>query len=227
MPLIKRTSFMQLVATWLLAWAASWAAQAQDGEGNYLHFETATALAGEAWSSEIRRVSEEPIKGMQFDVTWPEGVAFDMDAMALSPEWGAFQLSVSALGDNTYRVLVFNFAGATVPEGDVGVAQVSGTMSVDVAAGAHAVVLSDVILSNGNNENVAEDPLEVGSIVVTSAGCPADLNADGAVGSADLLLLLALFGCTENCGHIDLNGDGVVGVGDLLDFLLAFDTPCG
>ena len=43
-----------------------------------------------------------------------------MDAMALSPEWGAFQLSVSALGENTYRVLVFNFAGATVPEGDVG-----------------------------------------------------------------------------------------------------------
>ena len=202
-------------------------ALAQSGGGNYLHFETVTASAGEAWTSEIRRVSEEPIKGMQFDVTWPEGVAFDMDAMALSPEWDAFQLSVSALGENTYRVLVFNFAGATVPEGDVGVAQVSGTMSEDVAAGAHAVVLSEVILSNGDNENVAEDPLEEGSIVVTSAGCPADLNADGAVGSADLLLLLALFGCTESCGYIDLNGDGVVGVGDLLDFLLAFDTPCG
>lgn len=227
MPVMHQTSFMRFVATWLLAWTASWAAQAQVVQGNYLHFETVTASAGDVWSSEIRRVSEEPIKGMQFDVTWPEGVAFDMDAMALSPEWGAFQLSVSALGDNTYRVLVFNFAGATVPEGDVGVAQVSGTMSVDVAAGAHAVVLSEVILSNGNNENVAEDPLEVGSIVVTSAGCPADLNADGAVGSADLLLLLALFGCTENCGYIDLNGDGVVGVGDLLDFLLAFDTTCG
>lgn len=225
--MMHQTSFMRFVATWLLAWTASWAAQAQVVQGNYLHFETVTASAGDVWSSEIRRVSEEPIKGMQFDVTWPEGVAFDMDAMALSPEWGAFQLSVSALGDNTYRVLVFNFAGATVPEGDVGVAQVSGTMSVDVAAGAHAVVLSEVILSNGNNENVAEDPLEVGSIVVTSAGCPADLNADGAVGSADLLLLLALFGCTENCGYIDLNGDGVVGVGDLLDFLLAFDTTCG
>ena len=224
---MHRTSFMRLVATWLLAWAASWAAQAQGIEGNYLHFETVTASTGEAWTSEIRRVSEEPIKGMQFDVTWPEGVAFDMDAMALSPEWGAFQLSVSALGDNTYRVLVFNFAGATVPEGDVGVAQVSGTMSVDVAVGAHAVVLSEVILSNGDNVNVAEDPLEEGSIVVTSAGCPADLNADGAVGSADLLLLLPLFGCTENCGYIDLNGDGVVGVGDLLDFLLAFDTSCG
>lgn len=225
--MMHRTSFIRLVATWLLAWAASWAAHAQDGDGNYLHFETVTATAGEAWTSEIRRVSEEPIKGMQFDLTWPEGVEFDMDAMTLSPEWGAFQLSVSALDDNTYRVLVFNFAGATVPEGDVGVAQVSGTMSVDVAAGAHAVTLSDVILSNGNNENVAEDPLEVGSIVVTSAGCPADLNADGAVGSADLLLLLPLFGCTKNCGYIDLNGDGVVGVGDVLDFLLAFDMPCG
>ena len=212
----------------LLVWfAIPSMALAQSGGGNYLHFETVTASAGEAWTSEIRRVSEEPIKGMQFDVTWPGGVAFDMDAMALSPEWGAFQLSVSAWGENTYRVLVFNFAGATVPEGDVGVAQVSGTMSEDVPAGAHAVVFSEVILSNGDNENVAEDPLEEGSIVVTSAGCPADLNADGAVGSADLLLLLALFGCTENCGHIDLNGDGVVGVGDLLDFLLAFDTPCG
>lgn len=212
----------------LLVWfAIPSMALAQSGGGNYLHFETVTASAGESWTSEIRRVSEEPIKGMQFDVTWPEGVAFDMDAMALGPEWGAFQLSVSALGENTYRVLVFNFAGATVPEGDVGVAQVSGTMSEDVAAGAHAVVLSEVILSNGNNENVAEDSLEEGSIVVTSAGCPADLNADGAVGSADLLLLLALFGCTENCGHIDLNDDGVVGVGDLLDFLLAFDTLCG
>ena len=227
MPLIKRTSFMRFVATWLLAWTASWAAQAQVVQGNYLHFETVTASAGDVWSSEIRRVSDEPIKGMQFDVTWPEGATFDMDAMALSPEWSAFQLSVSALGDNIYRVLVFNFTGSTVPEGDVGVAQVSGTMSLDVEAGAYAVALSEVILSNGNNENVAEDPLEVGSIVVTSAGCPADLNADGAVGSADLLLLLALFGCTENCGHIDLNGDGVVGVGDLLDFLLAFDTLCG
>lgn len=225
--MMHQTSFMRFVATWLLAWTASWAAQAQVVQGNYLHFETVTASAGDVWSSEIRRFSDEPIKGMQFDVTWPEGATFDMDAMALSPEWGAFQLSVSALGDNIYRVLVFNFTGATVPEGDVGVAQVSGTMSVDVAAGAHAVVLSDVILSNINNENVAEDPLEVGSIVVTSSGCPADLNADGAVGSADLLLLLALFGCTENCGYIDLNGDGVVGVGDLLDFLLAFDTTCG
>ena len=219
--------FLKQLAFTVTCLAAQSVLWAQGVEGNYLHFETVTASAGEAWTSEIRRVSEEPIKGMQFDVTWPEGVAFDMDAMALSPEWGAFQLSVSALGENTYRVLVFNFAGATVPEGDVGVAQVSGTMSVDVAAGAHAVVLSEVILSNGNNENVAEDPLEEGSIVVTSAGCPADLNADGAVGSADLLLLLALFGCTENCGHIDLNGDGVVGVGDLLDFLLAFDTSCG
>ena len=227
MPLIKRTSFMRFVATWLLAWTASWVAQAQVVQGNYLHFETVTASAGDVWSSEIRRVSDEPIKGMQFDVTWPEGATFDMDAMALSPEWSAFQLSVSALGDNIYRVLVFNFTGSTVPEGDVGVAQVSGTMSLDVEAGAYAVALSEVILSNSDNENVAEDPLEEGSIVVTSAGCPADLNADGAVGSADLLLLLALFGCTENCGHIDLNGDGVVGVGDLLDFLLAFDTPCG
>lgn len=222
----KRLYVSRLVATWSLLISTCWASQAQVGSGNYVYFETVTSLAGEAWSSQIRRVSEEPIKGMQFDVIWPEDVAFNMGATALTPEWNAFQLSVSALGDNVYRVLIFNFVGAMVPEGDVGVLEVSGTMSLDVPPGAHSVPMLEVILSNSNNENVAEDPLELGAIVVASAGCPADLNADGSVGAADLLLLLPLYGCTENCGQADLNSDGVVGVGDLLNFLLAFETLC-
>lgn len=225
--MIKDFYISRFAVSCLMLMVTSWAAKAQVVEGNYLYFETVTASAGEVWSSQIRRISEEPIKGLQFDVTWPADVEFDMDATALTPEWGDFQLSVSALGDNIYRVLIFNFAGAMVPEGDVGVIEVSGTMSLDVTAGAHTVPLSEVILSNSNNDNVAEDPLELGAIMVVSLGCPADLNADGSVGSADLLLLLPWYGCKGNCGQTDLNGDGLVGVGDVLNFLLAFNTLCG
>ena len=54
--------------------------------------------------------------------------------------------------------------------------------------------------------------------------CPADLNGDGTVGMADLLLLLGAWG--PNPGHdADLDGDGIVGVPDLLA-LLAVWGPC-
>jgi hypothetical protein len=199
---------------------------AQALEGNYVYIETSSTAAGEAWFSTIRRVSEEPIKGMQFDVTLPEGLEIDEGEMALTLEWTGFQLSTSNLGGNTYRILIFNFSGLTVPDGDVSVVEVSGFMSPDVMSGVYPVPMSEVVLSNANNTNVAEDPLEIGSIVVVSTECPADLDADGAVGTSDLLVFLSLFGCTEDCGLIDLNGDGAVGVGDLLDFLLVFESLC-
>jgi hypothetical protein len=187
---------------------------AQALEGNYVYIETSSTAAGEAWFSTIRRVSEEPIKGMQFDVTLPEGLEIDEGEMALTLEWTGFQLSTSNLGGNTYRILIFNFSGLTVPDGDVSVVEVSGFMSPDVMSGVYPVPMSEVVLSNANNTNVA------------STECPADLDADGAVGTSDLLVFLSLFGCTEDCGLIDLNGDGAVGVGDLLDFLLVFESLC-
>ena len=51
---------------------------------------------------------------------------------------------------------------------------------------------------------------------------PGDLNNDGAVGSADLLLLLANFGLQGGTEQGDLDGDGSIGVSDLLSMLTAF-----
>jgi hypothetical protein len=45
--------------------------------------------------------------------------------------------------------------------------------------------------------------------------CLPDINGDGAVTIDDLLLLLAVWGCT-NCPVEDLNADGLVDVDDLL-----------
>ena len=54
--------------------------------------------------------------------------------------------------------------------------------------------------------------------------CPADLDGDGTVGIADLLLLLAAWG-TDPGGPPDLDGDGNVGVPDFL-ILFANWGPC-
>jgi len=64
--------------------------------------------------------------------------------------------------------------------------------------------------------------------VVAETSCPGDLNGDGVVDSADLLLLLNAWGdchaAPANC-PADLNGDGVVDSADLLLLLGAWGTP--
>lgn len=55
--------------------------------------------------------------------------------------------------------------------------------------------------------------------------CPEDLNQDGQVTVADILLLLADFGCTSNCDG-DLNEDGATNVNDILQILAAFGSDC-
>ncbi|MEE9296590.1 MAG: hypothetical protein V3W34_16725 [Phycisphaerae bacterium] len=54
--------------------------------------------------------------------------------------------------------------------------------------------------------------------------CPADMDGDGSVGVADLLLLLGSWGPCKGC-PADLDGDGNVGVSDLLALLAAWG-PC-
>ena len=62
-----------------------------------------------------------------------------------------------------------------------------------------------------------DDPPEV--------GCPGDVNVDGNVTVADMLMMLSEFGCAQSCTS-DLNGDGLVTVNDLLGLLGLFGTPC-
>lgn len=55
--------------------------------------------------------------------------------------------------------------------------------------------------------------------------CPADLNGDGAITVADVLIVLGEFGCPSNCSA-DVDGDGAVTVGDVLAILSAFGEMC-
>ena len=55
--------------------------------------------------------------------------------------------------------------------------------------------------------------------------CPEDLNQDGLISVADILMLLADFGCTGAC-EADLNNDGATNVNDILQILAAFGGNC-
>ena len=55
--------------------------------------------------------------------------------------------------------------------------------------------------------------------------CPGDINGDLAVTVADVLFLLAEFGCTSEC-TADLNDDGMVSISDLLILLSFYSETC-
>lgn len=58
-----------------------------------------------------------------------------------------------------------------------------------------------------------------------AVGCTGDVNLDGTVSVADMLVVLSEFGCAQSC-TADVNVDGVVTVTDVLALLGLFGTPC-
>jgi hypothetical protein len=52
--------------------------------------------------------------------------------------------------------------------------------------------------------------------------CPADLDADGAVGAADLSTMLASWGACGKACAADIDGDGLVNAADLSALLVAW-----
>ena len=71
----------------------------------------------------------------------------------------------------------------------------------------------------------AEAAFDDESCEYDSCGCPADINEDGIISVADILLLLGEFGCMSNC-EADLNSDGATNVQDVLLLLAAFGQSC-
>lgn len=57
------------------------------------------------------------------------------------------------------------------------------------------------------------------------AACFGDFDNNGTINTADMLMLLAQFGCSGGCS-LDLTGNDIIDTADLLEFLTAFGTDC-
>ena len=79
------------------------------------------------------------------------------------------------------------------------------------------LIFIDLVLYEEGDESIALGPEE--------PDCPGDVSGDGIIGVADVLLLLANFGCLEACPE-DIDGDGAVTVGDVLALLGNFGADC-
>jgi len=74
-----------------------------------------------------------------------------------------------------------------------------------------------------NYESTAS--IDDGSCEFTSCVCTGDINGDGVITVADVLLVLSEFGCLSGC-TTDVDGDTYVNVSDILLLLAAFGSTC-
>lgn len=66
---------------------------------------------------------------------------------------------------------------------------------------------------------------EITGAEISLAECAGDFDQDGLVGSSDLLMLLAAFGCSQDCS-LDVDGMPGVVTSDLTTFLTIFGSSC-
>lgn len=132
-------------------------------------------------------------------------VCLDADGNVLW--YGAFQ------GDSGPTAALFVNEEIIVQEGDL----INGVELVDIEDGQHGFALSETggwVIFRGDLAGGIS-----GVFVLQVNACGADLTDDGAVGAADLNLLLSSFGasCPEaaDCFGADLDGNGVVDAADL------------
>ena len=143
---------------------------------NYVYFQDDFAPVGGTWSSEIHLSNVDAVKGMQFDLELPQGVAVDAQDFSISSALPNFQLSASELGDNAFRLIVFSLSGASVPAGDHPLVTCQGAVASDMIQGAYDLPFTNVILSDVSNANVATVALNLGQMTVN---CAEDLDGDG------------------------------------------------
>ena len=75
-------------------------------------------------------------------------------------------------------------------------------------------------------DGVCLNDMDGDGICDVNEACIGDFNEDGLRSAADILTILAAYGCMEDCGDKDLNGDGLVTSSDILDMLSVFGTYC-
>jgi hypothetical protein len=183
--------------------------------------------------------SSVPIAAFQFNLN---------DVIIISAYGGAADEAGFSIENSSDVVICFSLLGSVIPpgsgvlvtleiEGEISDACISNQIIANdlaesletIVDGCSLIVVMSGALNGCTDINACNyDPLaiiDVGSCEYDSCLCPEDINSDGIISVADILVLLGQFGCNSDC-NADINNDGSTNVQDILLLLAAFGTTC-
>lgn len=133
---------------------------------NYLMVENQTGIKNQLNNFSILLKNNEAVRAMQFDVELPLGFDLQPSNLATTARSAGFDVSVSLLSANKYRVLLYSFTNASLNSGTESIINFPVFLNSNLSTGAYSFVYSNVILSNTVNQNISSVALEDGQITV-------------------------------------------------------------
>jgi len=149
---------------------------------NYLKVKSINAEPGEAAFLDIELYNNDEVKGIQFDVVLNSEFDYDLSNYSLIDNGSIFSSSNSNLGANSYRFILYNTSGASIPQGSGAILRIPFTVPQNTSFGDYTVSFSNVVLSGPNNTNVSSEALQIGNVNISDTTVPViTLLGDAAV----------------------------------------------
>ena len=132
---------------------------------NYLLIEERNAYPGQSVLVDLSGSFYEDIRGMQFDINIPGDFTFDFQNVIEEAALANFTVSSASLGNNDYRFIIYTLSNDLIANGTVPLLKLP--IEVDPGAfGDYTLAISNVVLSNASNQNIASEALEEGVVHV-------------------------------------------------------------
>ena len=133
---------------------------------NYLRIVNQSVYKNNSSSISLNLVNYNPIRGIQFDISFPTGFVFNSQNSISTSILNGFNVSVSSLGSNVYRFIIYTFSNNTISTGNQSILNLPIFVQPSVALGNYNFAISNVVLSSQTNQNIASEALLVGVITV-------------------------------------------------------------
>ena len=133
---------------------------------NYLTLTDMNVFRGNSYNIPINLVNNENIRAIQYDLNIPEGFTFDIDNVVETSILNNFTTSISSLGNNNYRFLIYTVSNDFIISGDETILMLPIFIENTIELGIYTFELSNVVLSSESNQNISSEALQIGYINV-------------------------------------------------------------
>ena len=150
------------------------------------------------------------VRAIQFDINLPTGFDLDLDNVISTALLEDFSVSSSALDtNNNYRFVIYSLSSASINQTDATILNLPVYVENSVAVGDYTFDISNVVLSNINNQNISSEALEVGTITVVEDATPPSVFCN------DISISLVNNEVTIQASQIDNNSTDEFGIGSI------------
>ena len=157
---------------------------------NCLTVEDSNGFSGDTTDINIILESTEIIQDFQFDITFPDGFVFNPSDITNTGLPQNFQVSSSNVGGNSFRVIGFSLSNETIASGTTSILTFPTFINEGTLEGDYPIPVTNVILSDVNNVNIAS-LCSIDGIITVYSHLMGDANGD------DIVNILDILGCID------------------------------